>query len=680
MVTSIKLHYIWFKDYYGFHNQGFSFSSKYKFTYDPDVGKYGKITLEKKDVDYIENFFGNNIDVTAVVGQNGTGKTTLLRFIQQLRNGDIIDTKCVIVCEKGSKFWAGIYYKEGYQITCEPIQIEGCNNNIVREIKQHKKQRFLFSNDIRFIYLTEMFNMSQYTASIAGGDDLSFASVLYVQTEDGEEEKHINNPVVRYIHRITDWQVAFLSNGREYVEQFKINFPSHLFINLSYDKDAFANLYVRIKSGDKEAFADSNVITGSDNKETLTSSQNRKLNEEAQKYLNRFLNIDTSKAISLTDEYAKAIFMNIISSLQLVINMAKDEWKILYNMIERIYKSSKSKNAWDTVYELLQAIKENNLSTNRIKDTEDNQINNIEEKVYTDYISVDADRYIEFMNYLHDFLSDKSKFQINPSQPFTLIIPTNSMENIHTFFNNYKKCVRIVDFATFSWGLSSGENLLLNQFGKLMHILKADWNRKYYLPEDANSTRPAKNAVILLDEVEVAFHPEWQRIYFDAFLKFVKNNISEQGTHIQIILATHSPIILSDIPKQNTIFLKKDEESKKTLVVDNKETFAANIFSLYQNAFFLDETGIGAFAEKKLCELIEEIHKLYGEGNKPIIPSKSEKPGILHLDEEDKPLISSIYQKPITLDDKENNTVENKKERMLRKINCIGDPYTMPTT
>lgn len=628
MNKAIKIHYIWFKDYYGFHNQGFNFSSKYEFLYDFDNVK---ITFNEKDGEYIDDFFGDYIDLTAIVGQNGTGKTTLLRFIQKLRNGDIIDTSCVIVCETGSGFWAGRYYKErGGQITCMPLKIEGCQN-IDRQIVQHEKQRFPFSRDIRYIYLTEMFNMSQYTLSIGGGDDLSFASVLYNQTENGEEEKHINNPVVRYIHRITDWQLAFLSNGREYVEQFKINFPSYLFINLSYDKDAFVNLYIRIKSGEKDLIPDNKGIIVKDNNEELTA-QNENLKAEARKYLHKFLNTETSKTKSLTDEYATAIFMNIITSLQFVINMVKDEGKLLYNLIEKIYTRSETKNAWDTVYDLLQAIKETNLSYTK-------QMKTIGDKVYTDYISVDANKYIGFMDYLRDFFSDRSRFQTNPNQPYTLMFPTTDLETIKVFFNNYKKCIRIVDFISFSWGLSSGENLLLNQFGKIMHILKVNQAGSYYLPEDTNSTRPAKNAVILLDEAEVAFHPEWQRIYFDAFIKFVKKNISEKGTHSQIILATHSPIILSDIPKQNTIFLRKDHDNNKTIVVDSKETFAANIFSLYQNAFFLNEAGIGAFAEKKLCDLIEKIHKHYEDENNPI------------------------------------STSESKKSNIMKEINCIGDPY-----
>ena len=31
---SIRLHYIWFKDYFGFHDQGINLSTKYKFFYD----------------------------------------------------------------------------------------------------------------------------------------------------------------------------------------------------------------------------------------------------------------------------------------------------------------------------------------------------------------------------------------------------------------------------------------------------------------------------------------------------------------------------------------------------------------------------------------------------------------------------------------------------------------------
>lgn len=243
------------------------------------------------------------------------------------------------------------------------------------------------------------------------------------------------------------------------------------------------------------------------------------------------------------------------------------------------------------------------------------------------------------MDYLSNLLENNELYSINANFPYTIMLSTNRFEKICEFLNVYKKCIRIVDFISFSWGLSSGENLLLNQFGKIIKLLKINKKKKYFLPADANSNIPAQSTVILLDEIEVSFHPEWQRIYLDFLLNFINSNIADSGTHIQLIIATHSPIILSDIPKQNSVFIKKNMASNCIEVIEGNETFAANIFSLYQNAFFLNEAGIGALAEKKLCELIEDIHKLYGTEDNHHFPSKSE------------------------------------KDKVIKRIKCIGDPY-----
>lgn len=613
----IKIHYIWFKDYYTFHNQEINFSNKYVFSYDPKIGEYGELSLKKGNDGYIENFFGKGIDLTAIVGQNGTGKTSLLRFFLKFSSGDVIDTDCVIVCEKDSKFWGARYYINNNKAQCVPLNIIGINNLIYKP-SPHEQQRFPFRSDIRFVYLTEMFNMSQYSSEIAGTDDLSFASVLYEQTEYGDQEKHLGNPILRYIHRLNDWQLEFISNGRKYVEKFNVNYPKSVTIRLSYDKMAFSNLYIRLNCKDEEK---------------LSEGQKGVLIEEARNYLNTFLNIDKSVNRTLKDEYAIAILMNVISSLHFVISYTKDEGKVLLDLIDQIYQNKYTYNAWDTVFTLLKRIEQNN--KNYTKYFIDSRHDTID---FSDSISINAEKYMMFMEYFEAFLLKYRDFYTIDEYD-TINIPTQNIDVIKQFINNYKKSVRIVDFLNFSWGLSSGENLLLNQFGKIMHILNNNSNGKYYLPVDENNIdQKATNAVILLDEAEVAFHPEWQRIYLASFLKFIEDNISKQGTHVQIILATHSPIILSDIPKQNTVFIKKDKTTKQSYVVDSKETFASNIFSLYQNAFFLDESGIGAFAENKLCELVRKIHNLYRK-------------------------------------EQNDNSTKKAKDIIRNEIKCIGDPY-----
>lgn len=588
-MSKIIIHYIWFENYLNFHNQGINLSSKYIFTYNHDDDT---IIVKDNSQSYIDNFFGENIVLTAIVGQNGVGKTTFLRFMQSLRHGDLIQIPCLILCERDGEFWAGRYYYDTNtnQIKCKTILIPELPNKELN-LQSHEMQRFPFGNDVRFIYITEMFNSWQYASALSGGDDISFASILYNQTEYGEEEKHINNPVVRYIHRITNWQLDFLSNGRKYVEQFNINYPSYVFISPSYDREVFTKLYIRLKS---------------DNDSILESeTDNSKLKREARKFLSEFLhNTDNEVLHSIKDEYAIAILMNIISSFNFVLNYSIDQGKKLFDIMNQKIVFESCTSAWSVVYELLSAIKQANeyydykLRSRSYKNTDE---------VFQ--FSINADAFIKFMDYLSKLLDAPKQYKLNPNYPYTIMKSTLNFESIYEFFNIYKKCIRIVDFISFSWGLSSGENLLLNQYGKLMHLFKVNQNGNYYLPENVNGVIPAQTAVILLDEAEVAFHPEWQRMYLKALLNYLKENVVKSGTHLQLIIATHSPIILSDIPNQNSIFIKKNCDNSVD-IVDGEETFAANIYSLFKNSFFLDNSMIGAFAESELKELAKDIHNM----------------------------------------------------------------------
>ena len=82
----------------------------------------------------------------------------------------------------------------------------------------------------------------------------------------------------------------------------------------------------------------------------------------------------------------------------------------------------------------------------------------------------------------------------------------------------------------------------------------------------------------------------------------------------QIFITTHSPIFLSDIPNFNVIYLTESGNGKRK----NNKTFAANIYELYSDSFFLNngKNGafmpyiIGNFAIKKLIEIQEKLKRL----------------------------------------------------------------------
>ena len=99
-------------------------------------------------------------------------------------------------------------------------------------------------------------------------------------------------------------------------------------------------------------------------------------------------------------------------------------------------------------------------------------------------------------------------------------------------------------------------------------------------------------------------HPEWQRTIINELLKFIKYAFKDK--YVQVIMTTHSPIMLSDIPKQNVLFLKKSDDGVEEC--DGCDTFASNIFQLFREGFFIGDTGIGVYAEQKLKEIVDHIH------------------------------------------------------------------------
>lgn len=108
-------------------------------------------------------------------------------------------------------------------------------------------------------------------------------------------------------------------------------------------------------------------------------------------------------------------------------------------------------------------------------------------------------------------------------------------------------------------------------------------------------------------KIDLYCHPSWQQKLLDYLIQEVKFNFKDK--HVQIMFTTHSPIVLSDMPKSNIIYLKNQNGK---LFIDEKEkhneTFGANIYKLFDDAFFLEKQGqVGEFAKKKIQSLINEV-------------------------------------------------------------------------
>lgn len=76
---------------------------------------------------------------------------------------------------------------------------------------------------------------------------------------------------------------------------------------------------------------------------------------------------------------------------------------------------------------------------------------------------------------------------------------------------------------------------------------------------------------------------------------------------IHLIIVTHSPYVLSDIPRTNVLALKKDE----TEPVDGLQSFGANIYDMLKDSFFLEGGAMGMFAQWEVTHLMAcmKIHQ-----------------------------------------------------------------------
>lgn len=181
---------------------------------------------------------------------------------------------------------------------------------------------------------------------------------------------------------------------------------------------------------------------------------------------------------------------------------------------------------------------------------------------------------------------------------FNSKIEENSLEKINDLlpppFYDYELYVdkKNANEEPISYGqLSSGEIQLLQTLSihayHIGNLLNVSDNRPKY-----------KNINLVFDELEVCLHPEYQRQFVKRLIDML-NNLQNGNVHFNVMIVTHSPFILSDIPLKQILFLENGESKDKKL-----NTFGGNVGDMLYDSFFMKST-IGDFAEGKLKRLLE---------------------------------------------------------------------------
>ena len=203
-------------------------------------------------------------------------------------------------------------------------------------------------------------------------------------------------------------------------------------------------------------------------------------------------------------------------------------------------------------------------------------------------------------------------FQIEFFEKFSWVENKDSfyfdlMDEIHKdvlekFIDTYLKIMKLTPFLFMNWRpQSSGEEKFIEFFSRLYYNLKV------------RKTRGEENEDVIhliIDEADLYLHPEWQRHWlfeFKEIMKIVLDNLypnQNDRPKIQIFFSTHSPFIITDLPRDNIVFLNTDNEGRTIVETKyNISPFGANLYDLLSNGFFIGNS-VGVFSEKMIEDLV----------------------------------------------------------------------------
>jgi hypothetical protein len=151
--------------------------------------------------------------------------------------------------------------------------------------------------------------------------------------------------------------------------------------------------------------------------------------------------------------------------------------------------------------------------------------------------------------------------------------------------------------------MSSGEKQMLTAISYILYHLRnlqSIWNTDFRVKYHYVN--------IIFDEVELYFHPEYQRKFLSMLIESLSwTQIDKRKIKgIHFLIATHSPFVLTDILTERTLYLKDGIRQK----VEN-QTFGGNYYDLLDGSFFFENTAIGEISAKAIKKWVF-LHDQHG--------------------------------------------------------------------
>lgn len=618
--------------------------------------------IEKEDVFQIP--YGSNLkDISVIVGENGTGKTTIinkmlrgnsntylileknnefciystsrqdaisLQYLDEtlankyFYNKSDTERPHIIKFSNAEEFYDGnIYIPQGAIDASRFKNIHGFNWNL--GINDNKKDIYLREtmNQIRFVeeYKHKVSEFVDYTNKGVtvefNSDAVPFQSqqLVYLDrfknsSKNDNEKKIVNFRLICYFSVLINYIIEIF-----YSEDNTSNTARLLeFHLLRYeDKDNLSLQYQSI-SVDSDRFLPTKYSIGGLRAVVPTSLKDCREQEDWIKLwhlyfiLHLYIKLILTNEEDITKKYVERIKLvledlyNVTEKIELMskFGIGKprdkgeliDEIKNYNNAISNVIDCSTSgqdlENFWD-MFEAPSTLVAKSLSYTYYFELEKSgyfvKHKLLPEMVWDDLENLISEK-IELLQIIADQLYELSEISTD-FKPLSIIIDNISKVNIPAVTHSLQM----------KWmGLSSGELGLLKSFSNL------DYAKKI-LQKNENARVDNNNFLLLLDEVDLGLHPEWQRKWVHSALPIIEKIFENQ--HLQLIITSHSPILLSDIYKENVIFLTKDNDV--SIDREFKKTFGQNIYTLYKSSFFLNKL-MGEHAYKTIEDTVQYLN------------------------------------------------------------------------
>lgn len=621
----MELHYIWIQKYGHLEEAGINLSSKYII----ELKKKGDskenfIMHFSKNNNFISNFFEteNIINVNAIIGKNGSGKSSILNYIKnQMCDGQVARLKNDIFIYSE----LSIKGEEFFIIIPENINIDLKSKNET----QIEINPIYYSNggDLKFI--------SNITKP-----HIIYYSYLLDFNEDSSKMKGISNISTSFL--LMEERVRIKDESTDGIEMAELLVKTNDLDNLHYSEVTKA---AELISSDFEdlPFAKPEFINIEIDLSNRIHFLNPKNGSDEIKHINTILE-ELEKKIAKEDSIGK-IKNNF--SLAIFLNYLIIEYK--YSS-QDIYKNNFNIPKGESVIDY---IKHFFLRMRGGAFYYKGQFATSEKHDSLSYLVVD-------MLEKFDHLVDNNIIKFSNDTNFIFLINKDTEDYFKRFINDYKNLRSFNRFLKFRWrNLSGGEQSYLSFMSRFYDIKVNSINS---LPPDL---------FILIDEGDIGYHPEWQRTFFNKTIHFLSKLFKDHK--LQIIFTSNTPFLSSDLTNSNVLFLEYIDR-KKTIIhskLNNRHsTFAANIHTLFSDSLYMDGILIGQFAKNKIDKIIKYLK---GEINYPLDSTENVKRTI---DEIGEPILKNklleMWFKKFDVDyDDEISILENRilELKMKKKYN-----------